>query len=55
MKHREVIFREEAIEDLDAAVALYRATDEALGDYCFISLIADIESLTENSYKGSCL
>ena len=45
MKHREVIFREEAVEDLDAAVAFYRSIDEALGDHCFSSLIADIESL----------
>ena len=45
MKRREVVFREEAVEDLDAAVAFYRSIDEVLGDHCFTSLIADIESL----------
>ncbi|PVY75499.1 hypothetical protein C8D92_107222 [Tamilnaduibacter salinus] len=46
MKSRRVVLLDDAVGDLDAAVSFYESMECGLGDYCFDSLISDIEGLT---------
>lgn len=45
MRKRSVVFRDEALADLDEAARFYEGMEPGLGEYCFDSILSDIESL----------
>ena len=45
MKRRRVVFRDEALADLDEAAEFYEAMEPGLGNYCFDSILSDVEAL----------